>query len=159
MNIKQLREVTGLTQKKFSERFKIPLRTVQNWESGTNAPADYIPRLIEMVMILENEIEQLRGGQLSFGAKEDPQQKQPQEKEKSTDTVQEPKNDKELLRKIKHSLEEIEIDDLYCENCVYGRECNYNYIKCEKYKDNYKACDCIDNWIYWENLERMIENV
>lgn len=159
MKIKQLRQLTGLTQKKFSERFKIPLRTVQNWESGTNTPPDYIPRLIEMQMILENEIDQLRNGQLIFGAEkeQDPQQQQPQKKEKDTETVQESKNDKEMLRQMKHSLEEIDIEELYCENCIHGKECKYDYNKCECYQEHYRACNCIENWIYWEELERMIE--
>ena len=158
MNIKQLREITGLTQQKFGERFKIPLRSVQNWESGQRQPPEYLPRLIELVMILENEIDQLRSGQTFFDTETeaDQKQQQPPEKEKDTQRVQETKNDKELLRQIKHSLEEIEIEDLYCDNCVYGKECLYEYKQCKYYKENLKACDTIDNWIYWEDLERMI---
>ena len=159
MNIKQLREITGLTQQKFGERFKIPLRSVQNWESGQRQPPEYLPRLIELVMILERENDQLRSGQTYFDTEEeqDPQQQQPQEEEKDTQRVQEPKNEKELLRQMKHSLEDIEIEDLYCDNCVYGKECKYDYKQCKYYKEYSKPCDTIENWIYWEDLERMIE--
>ena len=158
MNIKQLREFTGLSQKKFSEKFKIPVRTIQNWESGTNPAPVYTERLIEMQLILENEIEAMRAGQLQFSSKSE---KQPQE-EINTDTVtkkpkQEPEQNK-ILIKMKKSLMEIEIDDLYCENCVYGEECNFDYDNCEYYQGHYRACNCIENWIYWEDLERMIEN-
>lgn len=119
MNIKQLRKVTGLTQKKFSERFKIPLRTVQNWESGTNAPAEYIPRLIEMVMILENEIDKLRSGQLIFGAEAQPdpeQEKQPKE-EKDTETVSNWTEKEKLASNILAYLDDI--NDINCEDCIY----------------------------------------
>lgn len=120
MNIKQLREITGLTQKKFGERYKIPLRTVQNWESGTNTPPDYIPRLIELVMILENEIEQLRNGKTSFfdtKGEQDPQQQQPPEEEKNTDTVTNWTEKEKLASKILSYLDDI--DDLSCEDCIY----------------------------------------
>jgi len=36
MDIKQLRQTTGLTQKEFSERYRIPMRTLQNWELNSN---------------------------------------------------------------------------------------------------------------------------
>ena len=123
MKIKQLREITGLTQKKFSERFKIPLRTVQNWESGTNTPPEYIPRLIEMQMILENEIDQLRSGQTIFGAEaeQDPEKEQPQEKEKDTETVSNWTEKEKLASNILAYLDDVEIS---CKDCIYdGKEC------------------------------------
>ena len=44
--IKELRIQTGLNRKEFSEYIGIPLRTVEDWESGRRTPPEYIPRLI-----------------------------------------------------------------------------------------------------------------
>lgn len=38
MSIKKMREETGLTQQKLSERFAIPQRTVENWEARGSCP-------------------------------------------------------------------------------------------------------------------------
>ena len=35
MSIRDLRALTGLSQVRFAERFLIPRRTLENWESGT----------------------------------------------------------------------------------------------------------------------------
>lgn len=47
MTIKELREQTGLSQQKFGDYFKIPLRTIQNWELGQRECNEYILELIE----------------------------------------------------------------------------------------------------------------
>ncbi len=44
--IKELRKQTGMSQKEFAEHLGIPLRTIENWESGKRNPPEYIPRLI-----------------------------------------------------------------------------------------------------------------
>ena len=44
--IKELRSQTGMSQKEFAEHLGIPLRTIENWESGKRNPPDYLPRLI-----------------------------------------------------------------------------------------------------------------
>ena len=36
--IKELRKKTGLSQSKFSAKFGIPVRTLQQWEQGISAP-------------------------------------------------------------------------------------------------------------------------
>ena len=53
MEIKELRQLTGLTQKQFAEHFKIPLRTVQEWEQERRTPPEYVVKLIERVWELE----------------------------------------------------------------------------------------------------------
>lgn len=52
-NIKHIRKRAGLTQKAFAEYFKIPLRTVENWEGGQRVAPAYLVELIEYK--LENE--------------------------------------------------------------------------------------------------------
>lgn len=44
--IRELRAETGMTRKDFSAHLGIPLRTIEDWESGKRTPPDYIPRLI-----------------------------------------------------------------------------------------------------------------
>lgn len=45
-NIKEIRETTGLSQKAFAQIYGIPLRTLCNWEQGTNTPAPYVIDLL-----------------------------------------------------------------------------------------------------------------
>lgn len=46
--IKELREITGLSQTKFGEYLHgIPLRSIQNWESGVRKCPEYLEKLIE----------------------------------------------------------------------------------------------------------------
>lgn len=46
MNIKELRDKTGQTQKDFAARFGIPIGTLRRWEYGESTPAPYIMRFI-----------------------------------------------------------------------------------------------------------------
>jgi DNA-binding transcriptional regulator YiaG len=43
----ELRTSTGLNRKVFAEYFKIPYRTMQDWELGNNPMPEYVYRLIE----------------------------------------------------------------------------------------------------------------
>lgn len=38
-SIKELRQITNLSQKEFGNKYKIPLKTIQNWESDTDKSA------------------------------------------------------------------------------------------------------------------------
>lgn len=46
MTIKELRKMTGLSQRKFSEYFGIPIRTIQEWEQERHTPAEYWIKLL-----------------------------------------------------------------------------------------------------------------
>ena len=48
MEIRELRERLGETQREFALRYHIPFRTVQNWETGIRKPPEYIIELLEM---------------------------------------------------------------------------------------------------------------
>ena len=39
MEVKQLRQTSGLTQKEFCTRYQIPLKTLQNWETDSDSPS------------------------------------------------------------------------------------------------------------------------
>lgn len=47
MNIREMRIRLGDTQSEFAARYHIPLRTIQNWETGMRKPPGYIITLLE----------------------------------------------------------------------------------------------------------------
>lgn len=47
MDIREMRTLLGDTQKEFAERYNIPFRTIQNWETGVRTPPKYIMSLLE----------------------------------------------------------------------------------------------------------------
>ena len=49
--IQALRKRTGLSAQKFGDLYGIPLRTVQNWEYGTNECPEYVLRLLERAVM------------------------------------------------------------------------------------------------------------
>ena len=53
MDIKEIRELTGLNQTDFAKKYNIPLRTYQNWEYGTRKPPEYVLTLLRMVVEME----------------------------------------------------------------------------------------------------------
>lgn len=57
MDIKHLRNLAGLTQKQFSARLGIPLRTIEDWEGWRREPPDYVAHLIEYYLVHEGLIE------------------------------------------------------------------------------------------------------
>lgn len=58
MDIKRLRYSSGLTQREFGMRYKIPLKTLQNWESDTGLPSSrqcpsYVAFLLEKAVMAD----------------------------------------------------------------------------------------------------------
>lgn len=49
-----LRESTGMNKKNFSEYFGIPYRTFQDWELGNRRVPEYLLRLMEYKVKMEN---------------------------------------------------------------------------------------------------------
>lgn len=47
MTVKEIRKISGLTQKAFSEMYDIPRRTLEDWERGIKEPAPYLVSLLE----------------------------------------------------------------------------------------------------------------
>ena len=54
-HIRELRKKTGLSQSKFSAKFGIPVRTLQQWEQGISAPPEYLVRMMEYIMLIEEK--------------------------------------------------------------------------------------------------------
>ena len=47
MDIREMRAELGDTQSEFADRYHIPFRTIQNWETGVRKPPEYIINLLE----------------------------------------------------------------------------------------------------------------
>lgn len=47
MNIKELREKSGMSRTEFARFFEIPYRTLQHWELGERTCPEYLPKLIK----------------------------------------------------------------------------------------------------------------
>ncbi|MCI5713683.1 MAG: helix-turn-helix domain-containing protein [Lachnospiraceae bacterium] len=47
MDIKEIRSISGLSQSKFAEIYKIPKRSIENWESGARKCPSYVEFLLE----------------------------------------------------------------------------------------------------------------
>lgn len=47
MNIREMRERLGMTQTQFANRYQIPMRSIQNWETGQRKEPEYLRRLLE----------------------------------------------------------------------------------------------------------------
>lgn len=56
MNIRQLRNEMGMTQSVFAMYFKIPIRTIQEWEQGRRKPPQYLINLLSRIARLEKQI-------------------------------------------------------------------------------------------------------
>jgi putative transcriptional regulator len=50
MEVKELRMLSGLSQQAFSEKYGIPKRSIENWESGKRTPPEYVIKLLERIV-------------------------------------------------------------------------------------------------------------
>ena len=46
MTFKELRQLSGMTQKVFGEYFEIPRRTIEDWDRGIRTPPEYLLKLM-----------------------------------------------------------------------------------------------------------------
>lgn len=53
MTIKEMRELLGLTQSQFAEKYEIPKRSIENWEGGQRKCPEYVLKLLERVVKLD----------------------------------------------------------------------------------------------------------
>ncbi len=47
MTVKEIRQLTNLSQQKFCENYNIPLPTLRKWEQGNREPPGYVLELLE----------------------------------------------------------------------------------------------------------------
>lgn len=55
--IVDLRAILNLTQKEFSEKYEIPLRTIENWEGKKTNPPKYVFELLKRCVMEDHERE------------------------------------------------------------------------------------------------------
>lgn len=56
--IKELRESTGMNRKEFCDCFHIPYRTVTEWERDNRHAPEYVLRLLEYYIRMENLVKE-----------------------------------------------------------------------------------------------------
>ena len=47
MTIKEIRNLTGLSQAAFSKKYQIPARTIQDWGAQKRTPPEYVVTLLD----------------------------------------------------------------------------------------------------------------
>lgn len=57
MTANEIRELTELSRRAFCEKYKIPYRTMEDWEAGKKKPADYLLALLERAVKEDFKIE------------------------------------------------------------------------------------------------------
>ncbi|MBB1533088.1 MAG: helix-turn-helix domain-containing protein [Mogibacterium sp.] len=57
MELKEMRKLLGLSQASFGDRYNIPVRTIQDWESGRRKAPIYVLELLERVVIEDSDAE------------------------------------------------------------------------------------------------------
>mgnify|MGYP000843743816 CR=1 FL=1 len=57
MELKEMRKLLGLSQAAFGDRYNIPVRTIQDWESGRRKAPVYVLELLERVVTEDSEPE------------------------------------------------------------------------------------------------------
>lgn len=146
MKIKELREYTKLSQKAFGKKFRIPYRSIQNWEGGQSEPPPYIPEMIQRLIILEEDLEALKAGQLTLptAPEQDQKQQQPKKEESSTDLVQESQQlttDQEIIQDVWEYLNDA---DLSCADCKYNKgDCKDEDCIIQNYKYYDRLCELL----------------
>ena len=56
MEFRELRKLSGMTQKAFAEYFEIPKRTIESWDMGVRQCPEYLLKLMEYKLIKEGKI-------------------------------------------------------------------------------------------------------
>lgn len=56
-DMKKMREINNLNRAEMSRKFLIPIRTLENWDSGTNMSAEYVCLLIAFTFF--NEMQEI----------------------------------------------------------------------------------------------------
>lgn len=58
MTIKEMRTLLGVSRAEFSRRYKIPIRTLESWESGDRTPPAYVVELLGRAV--KSDIDEMR---------------------------------------------------------------------------------------------------
>lgn len=50
MTSTEIRDLLGCSRAEFSRRYGIPVRTLENWDAGTNKPPEWLLKLLERIV-------------------------------------------------------------------------------------------------------------
>ena len=57
MELKEMRKLLGLSQAAFGKKYNIPVRTIEQWESGRRKAPIYVLELLERVVVEDSKSE------------------------------------------------------------------------------------------------------
>ena len=57
MELTEIRKLLGLSQSAFGKRYNIPVRTIQDWESGRRKAPIYVLELLERAVVEDSKAE------------------------------------------------------------------------------------------------------
>jgi len=57
MELKEMRKLLGLSQAAFGKKYNIPVRTIEQWESGRRKAPIYVLELLERVVVEDSKVE------------------------------------------------------------------------------------------------------
>lgn len=57
MNSVEIRAILGISRAEFSRRYGIPIRTLENWDSGKNKPPEWLLTILQRVVTIDAESE------------------------------------------------------------------------------------------------------
>lgn len=57
MELKEMRKLLGLSQAAFGKKYNIPVRTIEQWESGRRKAPIYVLELLERVVTEDSKSE------------------------------------------------------------------------------------------------------
>lgn len=146
MTVKEIRAITGLSQRKFAEKYGLNKRTLQNWEGGANRPPQGFEKLLLRAVMDDQEKEDQRMGQMKLIEQElyepnpepIPEPEPEPEETKSTESSTGYTEEQEILSTALSYLDDAEIT---CKDCIHDKE-----NKCDDYE-----C-CIQNWKDYDKL-------
>ena len=61
MKIRDIRKITGLSQRAFADKYKIPLSTLQHWERDYTQPPKYYLNLLESSVGINSDVSYFKG--------------------------------------------------------------------------------------------------
>jgi len=157
MTVKEIRVITGLSQRKFAEKYGLNKRTLQNWEGGANRPPQSFEKLLLRAVLDDQEKENQREGQLKLIEQElyEPNA----EPEEAKDTISRTENtnkkitdNKKLMSEIFRTvLEYLDDSELSCTDCIYRNSPE----ECKEITEN---CD-IQLWEHYDDLLKVIREL
>lgn len=161
MNVKEIRAITGLSQRQFAEKYGLNKRTLQNWEGEANRPPQGFEKLLLRAVMDDQEREALSEEQMKLMEQElyetnpEPEQDPEPEPEPATekDTISRTKitDNKKLMSEIFRTvLEYLDDSDLCCTDCIYRKSPE----ECKKEEN----CD-IQLWEHYEDLLKVIREL